>query len=223
MMTQEQIDNERNLVALELWGSTSGMLTKWEGKTEDGEDFSYAACKDIYAPDWLSESDLGCERDECVTVVHQSYFSAPRVPAGYRIADQYNQPEKECPWCNPSYVEGCEPESPYLAGDKTKPECPLCEGSDRGYIYFGDDCSVVVFAPRYSYGSGMVGCLYDNGPHRATSVEDAIESLKSTFDELNDLTWERVAKDLREQGIHYFDRRLWPFVGADYCEISDLA
>ena len=35
---------------------------------------------------------------------------------------------------------------------------------------------------HYVYGSGEHGCLYDNGPYRAESIEDAVERLAYTFE-----------------------------------------
>ena len=36
---------------------------------------------------------------------------------------------------------------------------------------------------HYSFGSGMAGCLYDNGPHFAASLAEARETLEWMFDE----------------------------------------
>lgn len=69
-------------------------------------------------------------------------------------------------------------------------------------------------------GSGMVGCLYDHGPEVSETKEQAIEDLLFTFDTLGKGSLARMKRDLEERGIHYFDRRIRPFAGADYCEIS---
>lgn len=35
--------------------------------------------------------------------------------------------------------------------------------------------------PGYHYGSGFVGCLFDNGPFHAKTYQDAVESLAFTY------------------------------------------
>ena len=92
-------------------------------------------------------------------------------------------------------------------------------------------------AVHYIYGSGMVGCLYDNGPHQSSTEADAIEDLCSTFDDLPESYIEVMRTDLARDGIHYFtnDAQDWSafglchedetttareVAGADYCEIS---
>ena len=65
---------------------------------------------------------------------------------------------------------------------------------------------------HYIYGSGEYGCLYDNGPYLAESVEDAIESLACTFD----LGRTRKATLRRDRYLDLNPRR----DGAEYCEIN---
>lgn len=72
-----------------------------------------------------------------------------------------------------------------------------------------------------TYGSGMPGCLYDNGPHRAGSVDDAIDSLLQTFsDALEEGEAERMRNALsRGNGAcHVFENQ--EAAGAHYCEVS---
>lgn len=74
---------------------------------------------------------------------------------------------------------------------------------------------------HWVYGSGMVGCLFDNGPHLATSLEDAIDGALSPFLDCEPcLTEEQEARariELRAMGQHYLPNGL----GADYCEVSE--
>ncbi len=72
-----------------------------------------------------------------------------------------------------------------------------------------------------TYGSGMPGCLYDNGPHRAGSVDDAISDLVQTFyDALEEGEEERMRNALsRGSGAcHVFENQ--EAAGAHYCEVS---
>lgn len=187
------------MIHLGTWGSTSYPPTEWEG-------FRHAETD--YAPEWLSESELGCARDQCVTVLDYS-LSEPRIPDGYRIAYQYQAGEHDCPDCGPG------------TGDyEGKPEpgkCTLCEGS--GHIYSGEECTVLVLAPRYVYGSGMSGCLYDYGPHCATSISNAADSLLEVFSDLSEEEEAELRANLETNGIHYF--RDPTEAGAQYCEVTD--
>ena len=65
---------------------------------------------------------------------------------------------------------------------------------------------------HYIYGSGEHGCLYDNGPHYAESVEDAVESLAFTFG----FGRARKATLQRNRYLDLNSRR----DGASYCEIN---
>ena len=201
--TEEQIQQTRAMVLLGTFGVTSYPPEHWER-------WQYA--ETAYAPEWLSESELVCDPDRCVTVLDYS-LSAPEPPAGYRLAYQYAAGEKECPDCEDSYQDE----------DSIKREdCKLCDGS--GYIFDGEECQVCIFAPLlYTYGSGEPGCLYDSGPDQADTLEDAIEALCFRFDGCVGLfTLERMRRTLREQGggCYYFDWRIRPFAGASYVEIS---
>ncbi len=87
---------------------------------------------------------------------------------------------------------------------------------------------------HYVYGSGLSGCLYDNGPHFTERLSDAVESLSDTFSELPVKALQRMRGDLRRNGIHYFPRdvmaRNWErklesirsLAGADYCQVSKV-
>lgn len=191
-------DEERALVFLEAHGSTSYPPERFE---------RWAFAITSYAPEWLTESDLGIEPDRCVTVLDYSLMN-PEPPEGYRLAYQYAAGERECPWCGPGT-------------DATAAERTACKLCDEGLIYDGEECQVVVFAPlEFVYGSGSEGCLYDGGPERAETLDQAVESLLSRFDDLGLGSIRRLERDLRSEGIHYFDRRIRPFAGADYAEIT---
>lgn len=63
---------------------------------------------------------------------------------------------------------------------------------------------------HWGYGSGMPGCLFDNGPHFAETQADAIDGalwyFSATGNE-SDLSAEELAQakaDLLECGTHYF-------------------
>lgn len=104
-----------------------------------------------------------------------------------------------------------------------------------GYLtsweWFVDDASeelteafrLAVTVPKHWVsGSGMVGCLYDYGPSVSMSKEDAIDDLLFVFEHtLGKGSLARMKRDLETDGSHYFDRRIRPFAGADYCEISE--
>lgn len=73
----------------------------------------------------------------------------------------------------------------------------------------------------WGYGSGLVGCLFDNGPEYAESKQAAIDSVVFIFSE--EMTkQERISaeKDLRDEGIHYFrGHDLRQRMGADYMSV----
>lgn len=75
-------------------------------------------------------------------------------------------------------------------------------------------------AHHYVYGSGMSGCLYDNGPHTAKTLDEAIESLIETFSDLDNDDLLAMRNDLRESGIHYFKGEARELAGADYCDAT---
>lgn len=66
---------------------------------------------------------------------------------------------------------------------------------------------------HYIYGSGEHGCLYDNGPHYAETLKDAVESLAETFE----LGKGRKAELKRHHYLELNPRR----DGAAYCEITE--
>lgn len=73
---------------------------------------------------------------------------------------------------------------------------------------------------HYCYGSGMIGCLYDNGPNFCEEKEDAIESLVVDFqDSLSEEETEQMKENLRREGIHYFAKP--SEVGAHYCDVTE--
>ena len=122
--TETDRDNETAKLFLDSWGSSSHPPEKWER-------WNYAETN--YAPEFLSESDLGCDRDDCCTVLDFS-LSEPEPPEGYRVAYHYPAGERECPWCGPG-----------TGNEHDLETCKLCEGD--GYLYWGEECLVVVFAP----------------------------------------------------------------------------
>jgi len=70
---------------------------------------------------------------------------------------------------------------------------------------------------HYTYGSGMHGCMYDNGPHIADSKEQAIEALLETFSDLDESELDAMSKHLVSSCYHKF---INSEAGADYCEIT---
>lgn len=92
---------------------------------------------------------------------------------------------------------------------------------------------------HFVYGSGMVGCLYDNGPHQADTQAGAIAALLETFSDLPSKEKRAMRRNLSRDGIHYFSTDvLWDYdgvygrtkadrthsarmlAGADYCDVS---
>lgn len=71
-------------------------------------------------------------------------------------------------------------------------------------------------ATHWGYGSGMPGCLFDNGPHFCETQEQAIDGVLCYFSEtgnesdLSAAELEQARADLKECGTHYFpaERRL---------------
>ena len=72
----------------------------------------------------------------------------------------------------------------------------------------------------YCYGSGMIGCLYDYGPHFCIDKDDAIGSFTQLFeDSIESDELIEMRSNLREDGIHYFRNAIE--AGAHYCQISE--
>jgi hypothetical protein len=73
---------------------------------------------------------------------------------------------------------------------------------------------------HWGYGSGMPGCLFDNGPHFAETQEQAIDAVLWYFSETgneSDLSAEELAAaraDLLEYGVHYFPEERAEELGA---------
>jgi len=76
---------------------------------------------------------------------------------------------------------------------------------------------------HYSYGSGSTGCMYDSGPHTASTLEDAIEGALCIFDDLSDGALACARADLLAHGIHYFPELVRGYAGADYVEVVEQA
>lgn len=72
---------------------------------------------------------------------------------------------------------------------------------------------------HYIYGSGMYGCLYDNGPHIADTKVQAIAALLETFSDLDESELDAMAKHLASSCYHKFGNSKVK-AGADYCEIA---
>lgn len=79
-------------------------------------------------------------------------------------------------------------------------------------------------AHHYCYGSGMPGCLYDNGPNFSPTLRGAIDSLVWLFAEsgsesdLSKAEVKRMRRNLRVDGIHYFEHP--ETAGAVFCEVT---
>jgi hypothetical protein len=234
-LTEEKLEEIRAMCYLETEGSTSYPPTRWEFKDDDGNEHAYAYSEDNYAPEWLSERDLGCDRDQCVSVVDFGYGEAA-VPAGYRIAYQYEIGEPECPWCGDGTGDYEMADGEISTQESRRATCELCERGGRLY----ETGSIVVFAPRYAAGSGQHGCLYDSEPAHFTSREDAVEYLVECFDgyfqelaeaeESDDCPNTAVKAETEEQEMRQallkhgsFQFSLPSLAGAAYCEIADLA
>lgn len=71
---------------------------------------------------------------------------------------------------------------------------------------------------HYVYGSGMIGCLYDNGPNFCETVDQAIESLLFVFDELDEEEVVELKENLKNVGLHYFKNP--SETGAHYCDCT---
>lgn len=205
--TEEQREAEQAMVFLDTWGSTTYPPTPWKRwkYSEDG------------APEFLGSDDLdGEESDNCVTVLHCG-LSDPKLPMGYRELWQGQCGERQCPGC-----DGTGHAHNHDTGehDQALGPCPLCEGNR--YIYWGEEWSVLVLGPAIVVGAGQAGCMYDFGPERYTSRRSAWTSVRDSLEHvgLSRRTLARVARDLCSQGVHYFDRRLRPFVGWDYVEMG---
>lgn len=78
---------------------------------------------------------------------------------------------------------------------------------------------------HWGYGSGMVGCLFDNGPCFVETKEDAIDCVLFQFSctgnesDLDGAMLDQAKADLRADGIHYFPSAVRRDTGADYCQI----
>lgn len=72
---------------------------------------------------------------------------------------------------------------------------------------------------HYVYGSGMSGCLFDNGPNFCETEEQAIESALFIFDSLSEEELSEARENLKNTGIHYFNDALE--AGAQYVQVSE--
>jgi hypothetical protein len=78
---------------------------------------------------------------------------------------------------------------------------------------------------HWGYGSGMPGCLFDNGPHFANTQDDAISAVLWHFSETgneSDLSEEELAQaraDLLECGTHYFPSERRGELGASMVQV----
>lgn len=162
------LENERAMVFLETWGSTTYPPQEWE---------RWKYTETDYAPEWLSRSDIGgLEHDQCVTVLDFS-LSDVTPPRGYRVLYQYGGGEKSCPWCGDGTGE-----------ESKRSECPLCEGD--GLLYWGEECQVVVMGPidpsatleelrKLMSARDMFGHLTAADSHKALALFDSLDGLLS--------------------------------------------
>lgn len=77
-------------------------------------------------------------------------------------------------------------------------------------------------APAWSGGSGMVGCLYDNGPIFADTKEEIIEAVLFPWECDTDFPpeeYDAAVKELRTNNIYYFKNSA--AAGADYVEVCE--
>jgi hypothetical protein len=66
-------------------------------------------------------------------------------------------------------------------------------------------CNSVIYDEPWGYGSGMVGCLYDNGPEGSPTKDDAIECALFIFkEELTEKEYELAKVELEQYHIYYF-------------------
>lgn len=220
----DKVENWRQettaIVFLDAWGSTCSLDEKWNG---------HGYCLRDYCPEWLSEekweiNGYEVDHDCCITVLRCGWGSSyepadPEEIDGYRLMYTYPCGERECPEC-----EGWKEWQIDHPEDKETP-CPLCKGDK--YLYWGEEWRVCVYAPiprpqHWISGGGTAGCLYDHGPNISDSKEMAIEELLFTYaSDFSNRYREIMKRDLENDGIHYFDRRIKPFAGADYCEIDE--
>ena len=75
---------------------------------------------------------------------------------------------------------------------------------------------------HFCFGSGMFGCLYDNGPNYSTTKQEAIEALLDLFeDSIEPRELRIMGRNLELQGYHGFSEP--SEAGAQYCEIIEQA
>jgi hypothetical protein len=79
------------------------------------------------------------------------------------------------------------------------------------YEYAKEREMLPLIPTHYIYGSGEHGCLYDNGPHYAETLQDAVDGLAFTF-ELGRTRKARLKRNL------YLELNTKD--GAAYCEIT---
>lgn len=246
----EQREAEQAMLFLDTWGSTSFPPTEWHGFrwSEDGAPDWLAGELSDCDPDQCvtvlscnvgdgpvaprgyriahrsqcGERDCpGCEATgylpDCDgNTVRREQFALSEAERQYRMAYQADL-EKHIAASRAVDLAQAALERAIVG----KEVCPLCEG-DR-FVYWGEEWSLVVFAPAYTYGAGQSGYMYDYGPHSATSLREAWTDIRESLESvgLSRRSLARVLRDLRTNGIHYFDRRLRPFVGWDYVDCSE--
>lgn len=77
---------------------------------------------------------------------------------------------------------------------------------------------------HYGYGSGLGGCLYDNGPHYAgTDKNEAAKASLFIFaDDLTEEQHKEALDDLMSCGCHRFPREVRRAIGADIVKIFEV-
>lgn len=71
---------------------------------------------------------------------------------------------------------------------------------------------------HYTYGSGMFGCLYDNGPEVAETLDDAIAGALFPFEDLPPFELQAAEQALQAEGFYAFKNPRE--AGAHYVEVE---
>lgn len=79
---------------------------------------------------------------------------------------------------------------------------------------------------HWCYGSGMIGCLYDNGPHFAETLEEALDGVLWPFtntgneEDLTEVEEQEIREALTSDGIYYFTDPVR--FGAHFVQVGEL-
>lgn len=133
---------------------------------------------------------------------------ARTVSTGYRTVTP-----GECGECGSDSDYGCDGRGTVL--------CSCSPDFDESY----DTTEAGESQTHWGYGSGMPGCLFDNGPHFAETQHDAINAVLCYFSETgneSDLSEAELAQaraDLLECGTHYFPAERRGELGASMVQV----